>query len=264
MSRQEGVTLFMVLLAAWQTLHARYSGQQEVITGTPIANRNHSEIEDLIGFFANTLALRTDLSGNPTFRELLARVRDVALGAFAHQDLPFEKLVEEIKPERSLSHHPLFQVLFALQNAPAQAIHLSGITVETIPIEGRGSKFDLALFLSEGPEGLDGRLEYNTDLFDETTAARIMGHFQKLLEEVVTNPDAPIGELELLTPAERRQILVEWNNTSAEYPAVSVHELFERQVGRSPDSVAVRFGSGRLSYAELNCRANQLARQPGR
>src|SRR5581483_149401 len=171
LGRSQGVTPFMVLLGALQTLFSRYSGQEEVVIGTPIANRNRAEIENLIGFFANTLALRTNLSGDPTFHELLGRVREVALGAYAHQDLPFEKLVEELRPERSLSYSPLFQVLFAVQNAPTQELKLAGLTLEGIPVQGDGSKFDLALFLTEATDAMYGRLEYNTDLFDESTVA---------------------------------------------------------------------------------------------
>src|SRR6266571_3820567 len=185
LSRREGVTLFMLLLAGLQMLLARYSGQEDIVVGTPIANRNRAEIENLIGFFANTLVLRTNLSGNPTFRELLARVRDVALGAYAHQDLPFDKLVEELNPERSLSHNPLFQVLLAVQNAPKEELRLSGLTLEGIPVRSAGSKFDLALFLTEAPDGVRGRLEYNTDLFEEQTVARMMGHLEHLLVEAV-------------------------------------------------------------------------------
>ncbi len=259
LSRREGVTLFMLLLAGLQMLLARYSGQEDIVVGTPIANRNRAEIENLIGFFANTLVLRTNLSGNPTFRELLARVRDVALGAYAHQDLPFEKLVEELNPERSLSHNPLFQVLLAVQNAPKEELRLSGLTLEGIPVRSAGSKFDLALFLTEAPDGVRGRLEYNTDLFEEQTVARMMGHLEHLLVEAVANPDERISNFELLPEAERGQVLDDWNHTAAEYPNVCVHELFQKQAKKSPESVAVRFGSESLTYAELNARSNRLA-----
>ena len=259
-SRREGVTLFMLVLAAFQGLLARYSGQEEVVVGTPIANRNRAELEDLIGFFANTLALRTSFAGNPTFRELLARVRETALGAYAHPDLPFEKLVEELNPERSLSHSPLFQVLLAVQNAPKEELRLSGLTLQNIPVRATGSKFDLALFLTETADGARGRLEYNTDLFEEQTVARMAGHLQQLLREAAANPDRRISDYELLTESERRQLLLEWNATSTHYPNRCVHELFEEQTRKTPQSVAVQFGSECLTYAELEARSNQLAR----
>ncbi len=259
LGRRESATPFMVLLAGLQTLFARYSGQNDIVVGTPIANRNRAEVENLIGFFANTLALRTNLSGDPSFRELLARVREVALGAYAHQDVPFEKLVEELKPERSLSYSPIFQVLFALQNAPARDLKLAGLTLEGIPVHGEGSKFDLALFLTEGADGTYGRLEYSTDLFDERTVARMMRHFQQLLREVVANPEQRISELELLDTTERQQLLIDWNASEAEYPALCVHELIGQQAHESPHVTAVQFGNESLSYGELDTRSNQLA-----
>ncbi|PYV65120.1 MAG: non-ribosomal peptide synthetase, partial [Acidobacteria bacterium] len=259
LSRREGVTLFMLLLAGLQTLLARYSGQEDIVVGTPIANRNRAEIENLIGFFANTLPLRTNFSDDPTFRELLARVRDLTLGAYAHQDLPFEKLVEELNPERSQSHNPIVQVLFALQNAPMQELRLAGLTVESIATQSEGSKFDLSLFLTEAHNAIQCRLEYNTDLFRESTAARMMAHFQTLLREVVANPEQRVSEYELLTNPERQQVLVEWNDTAADFPAVCIHDLFQQQTIKSPDSVAVRFGNLSMTYAELNHRSNQLA-----
>ena len=182
LSRKEGVTLFMVLLAAFQTLLYRYTGQGDVVVGSPIANRNRSEIEGLIGFFVNTLVLRSDLSGNPSFRELLGRVRKMALEAYEHQDLPFEKLVEELQPERSLSYSPLFQVMFVLQNAPSTELELEGLGVSRLRVGGETAKFDLTLSMHETVEGLSGSLQYNTDLFDDATITRMLGHLQRLLE----------------------------------------------------------------------------------
>src|SRR6266550_1091016 len=207
LGRQESATLFMTLLAGFQALLSRYSGQEDIVVGTPIANRNRAEIEELIGLFANTLVLRTDVSGNPTFRALLGRVKEVALGAYAHQDMPFEKLVEELRPERSLSHNPLFQVLFSLQNAARQDFELPGLKLKP---QGSGTgtaKFDISLFMVERHEGFRGRVEYNTDLFDDATIDRLLGHFQVLLEAAVANPDQPISELRVLAEEERRQVL---------------------------------------------------------
>src|ERR1044072_6359471 len=175
LSRREGVTLYMTLLAALQTLLARYTGQEDIAVGTPIANRRHAEIENLIGFFVNTLVLRTDVSGNPTFRELVQRVRETALGAYTHQDVPFEMLVEVLQPERSLSYTPLFQVLFALQNAPQEKLELSGLTLDLLDIDSGTAHFDLALLLEETEDGLEGVCEYSTDLFDEETIVRLVG-----------------------------------------------------------------------------------------
>jgi aspartate racemase len=261
LSRQEGTTLFVTLLAAFQTLLYRYTGQDDIIVGSPIANRNRSEIEGLIGFFVNTLVLHTDLSGNPSFRELLGRVREVALGAYAHQDLPFEKLVEELQPERDLSHSPLFQVMFVLQNAPAQALELPDLKLNPMEVHNGTAKCDLTLSMVERAEGLQGTWGYNTDLFDFTTIQRVLGHFQTLLEGIVANPGQRIGTLPLLTEAERHQLLIEWNDTQADYPKDScIHQLFEAQVERTPDAVAVVFEDQQLTYRQLNARANQLAR----
>ena len=260
LSRGEGVTLFMTLLAAWQVLLSRYSGQEDIVVGIPIANRNRSEIEGLIGFFANTLALRGDLSGNPSFRELLTRVREVALSAYAHQDLPFEKLVEELRPERSLSHNPLFQVLFALQNTPALDQQIPGLKLRGVGAKVGTAKCDLALFMAEGPQGLMGRLEYNTDIFDASTIDRLANHFQILLQGIVADAEQPIYDLPLLHRSERDQLLVEWNATAADYPrSQCLHQQFEVQVKRAPDAVAGCFEDQSLTYRELNERANRLA-----
>ncbi|MBZ5536434.1 MAG: amino acid adenylation domain-containing protein [Acidobacteriia bacterium] len=260
LARSEGVTLFMLLLAAFQTLLYRYSHQEDVVVGSPIANRNRVEIEPLIGFFVNTLVLRTDLSGNPTFRELLARVREVALGAYSHQDLPFEKLVEELRPERSLSHSPLFQVAFSMENAPGSPLESAGLTLTPLELEWKTSKFDLTLFMHESPTALRGVLEYNTDLFDGSTMGRMLSHFQSLLENLVADPGQRISQPSLLNDAEWQKVVVEWNQTASEYPRDKcIHQLVEAQVERTPDAVAVVYGESGLTYRELNTKANQLA-----
>jgi len=266
LSREEDATLFMTLLAAFQTLLHRYTGQSSISVGTPIANRNRAEIEGLIGFFVNTLVLRTDFSGDPTFRELLGRVREVTLGAYAHQDLPFEMLVEALQPERDMSHTPLFQVMFILQNVPMQGQELPGLTLSQVETHTGTSTFDLTLIMAEGADGLNAALEYNTDLFDAATITRMLGHFQTLLEGIAADPDRRISELPLLTEAERQQLLTEWNDTATDYPQdLCIHQLFEAQAERTPDAVAVVVPpmDGRprqsLTYRELNQRANQLA-----
>ncbi|HEY0735912.1 MAG TPA: amino acid adenylation domain-containing protein, partial [Herpetosiphonaceae bacterium] len=259
LSQREGATLFMTLLAAWQTLLFRYSGQDDILVGSPIANRTRPELEGLIGFFANTLVLRTDLSGDPTFTELLARARQTALEAYAHQDLPFEMLVEAIQPERDLSRTPLFQVMFVLQNTPARTVELPDLTLQLVDAHSGTAKFDLLLSVVEHPNGLACDLEYNTDLFDQTTMAQLLEHFHRLLDGIVANPAQPISSLPLLTDAERRQQLVDWNATAAPYPALAVHQLIEQQAARTPEAVAVVFGAEQLTYRELDRRANQLA-----
>ncbi|MBO3458248.1 non-ribosomal peptide synthetase [Aetokthonos hydrillicola Thurmond2011] len=274
LSQEQGVTLFMTLLAAFQTLLYRYTHQEDIAVGSPIANRNRSEIEEIIGFFVNSLVLRSDLSGNPTFRELLARVREVTLGAYSHQDLPFEKLVEELHPERNLSYHPLFQVVFGLQNSPMSALQLPGLLPSFINIDFKKTRFDLEMHLwkcSEDfrslwggnwkySEGLRGLMVYNTDLFDKATINRMLKHFKTLLSGVVENPAQKIGSLPLLSEEELHQVLVEWNNTQADYPQDKcVHQLFEEKVKQYPDSVAVEFDNKQLTYQELNTCSNKLA-----
>jgi len=260
LSKQEGVTLFMTLLAAFKVLLYRYTQQEDMIVGTPIANRNRTEIEGLIGFFVNTLVLRTSLSNHPTFRELLQQVREVTLGAYAHQDLPFERLVEELQPERNLSHNPLFQVMFILQNASTEVLHLPELTLEQLRAEKNTANFDLTLSLTETEAGLKGDLEYNTDIFDAARINRMLRHFQVLLEGIVTNPEQRLSKLPLLTANEQHQLLVEWNNNQIDYPQhLCIHQLFEAQVEKTPDAVAVVFESVYLTYQEINQRANQLA-----
>jgi amino acid adenylation domain-containing protein len=260
LSQQENVTLFMTLLAAFKVLLYRYTGQNDIVVGSPIANRNRSEIEGLIGFFVNTLVMRTDLSGNPTFRKLLARVRKVTLDAYAHQDLPFEKLVEELQPERDMSRTPIFQVVFVLQNAPTETLNFSGTTLTWLNADSGATRFDLEIHLTEVPEGLSIYVMYNTDLFDGTTIVRLFGHFQNLLEGIVINSEQRLSDLPLLIDSEQHQLLVEWNNTQADYPANKcIHQLFEEQVEKTPDAVAIVFEDQQLTYGQLNERSNQLA-----
>ncbi|MBE8964962.1 amino acid adenylation domain-containing protein [Nostocales cyanobacterium LEGE 12452] len=259
-SQQQGSTLFMTLLAAFQTLLWRYTGSEDIVIGSPIANRNRAEIEGLIGFFVNTLVLRTNFAENPSFEELLKRVREVALGAYAHQDLPFELLVDQLQPERDLSHTPLFQVMFVLQNAPMSALELSGLTLSFLESNSDNAKFDLSLHITETLDGLIGSLEYNTDLFEGSSIQRMVAHLQTLLEGIVANPQQRLSELPLLTESERHQLMVEWNNTEVEYPQqLCIHQLFEAQVEQTPDAVAVIFKDQQLTYRELNTKANKLA-----
>ncbi len=259
LSGRAGVTPFMVLLAVFDVLLWRQTGQADIVVGTPIANRSRNELEGLIGFFTNTLVLRTDVSGNPTFLELVQRVREVCLGAYAHQDVPFEKLVEALEPERKLSRTPLFQVALVMQNTPLTEFRLSGLHVSAMPVESRTSKFDLTLRLSEGQEGWSFTLEYDTDLFDADTIARLAGHFRQLLSAIVACPDQRIGDLPLLTAAERQQLLTHWNDTRRAYPSQQgMHDLVGAQAARTPDAVAVVCGTDRLTYRDLNARANQV------
>jgi len=258
LSRHADATPFMTLLAAFQTLLRRYTNQEDIVLGTPIANRTRRETEDLIGFFVNTLVIRTDLSGNPSFRELLRRVREVALQAYAHQDLPFEKLVEEVKPERSLSHMPLFQVMVVYQNAPEISLMLPSLELQDFNLEGGTAKVDLSLYVGQTAEGMRLTFEYNTDLFNATTIERMSRHFETLLAAAVANPNQRIGALPLLDEVERRQ-LQEWTDTSVVYPHRCIHELFAEQATKTPDAVAVLFEAGKLTFAELDRRANQLA-----
>jgi amino acid adenylation domain-containing protein len=260
LSHQSRVTPFMTLLAMFKVLLYRYTGQRSVVIGTPIANRRRAETAALIGFFANMLVLRTDLSGDPSFRTLLRRICEVALGAYDHQDLPFEKLVEELRPERDLNHTPLFQVAFSLQTRAAEAPPVPGLDVRITEINSGTAKFDLTLNLVETPGGLAGTLVYNTALFDAATIARMAGHFTTLLESIVADPDRRIGDLDLLTAGEQMQLLREWNDTTTDYPRhVCVHQMFETQVAQTPDAVALILDDTALTYQELNQRTNRLA-----
>jgi amino acid adenylation domain-containing protein len=260
LAQEEGATLFMVLLAAFQTLLHRYSGEVDIVVGSPIANRTQAEIEPLIGFFVNTLALRTDLSGNPTFRQLLDRVRTACLGAYDHQVLPFEKLVQELGVPRDLDYPPLFQTLFVFQNAPAPALQLPGLAADRMDTSVGALQYDLNLVQEVGHDGLRVRLGYKTALFEAATMQRLLGHYQTLLEGIVTSAEQRVAELPLLTPAEQRQILVAWNDTQKDYPLhLCSHQLFERQVDLRPNAVAVEFRDQHLTYGQLNSLANQLA-----
>ncbi|MDT5296241.1 MAG: hypothetical protein QOJ76_3121, partial [Acidobacteriota bacterium] len=261
LSRNEGATLYMTLLAAFQVLLSRYTGQQDVVVGTDIANRNRAETEGLIGFFVNQLVLRGDLTGDPTFRELLRQAREVCLGAYAHQDVPFEKLVEELAPERDLSHTPLFQVKLVLQNASEQTLTLPGLELRSLHSGSGAARFDLTVLIGEGTNGkLGGVWTYNTDMFDAETIRHMQAHFERLLEAVAATPGEAISRLRILSGEERAQLVDEWNRTTTEYPRhLCVHELFETQVESTPDAVAVVHKDEQVTYAELNRRANQLA-----
>jgi amino acid adenylation domain-containing protein/thioester reductase-like protein len=259
LSQQEGVTLFMTLLAAFKVLLHRYTQQDDILVGTPIANRNRSEIEGLIGFFVNTLVLRSNLQRNPTFKQLLTQVREVTLGAYAHQDLPFEQLVEELQPERDLSHSSLFQVMFILQNAPTETLYLPDLTLNPLKVESKTANFDLTLSMVETETGLKGGIEYNTDLFDADRISRMIGHFQTLLAGIVVHPDQHLSDLPLLTATEHQQILTSWNSNQISVPQKCIHQLFEAQVEKTPDAVAVVFEKEQLTYRQLNQLANQLA-----
>jgi len=264
LSQKSGVTLFMTLLAALNTLLFRYSGQDDILIGTPTANRNRQEIEPLIGFFVNTLVLRNSLEGNPTFSGLLQQARNVVLEAYANQDVPFEQVVDGLEIERSLSYNPLFQVMFALQNAPLNALKLPNLKAQYLAVENQRIKFDLSLFLeeieTEKGSYLEGFWEYDGDLFTPERITRMVGHFQTLLKGIVANPQQTIGELPLLTESEKQQLLVEWNQTQTSYPDhYCIHQLFEEQVVKTPDAIAVIDGEKSLTYEQLNQKANQLA-----
>jgi amino acid adenylation domain-containing protein len=259
LSQQEGATLFMTLLAAFQVLLYRYTNQDDICVGTTLANRHSRDLESLVGFFVNTAVMRTDLSCNPSFREVLGRVRLVALEAQERSDLPFNLLVEKLQPERNLSHTPLFQVMFVLENAPIDTLELAGLTISRFELAIAAATFDLSLSMRETPQGLIGNFEYNIDLFDAATITRMAGHFETLLTTIVANPQQHLSELPLLSEVERHQLLVEWNNTLAEYPDICIHQLFESQVEQTPNAVAVVFENEQLTYRQLNQRANQLA-----
>ncbi|MBO0783239.1 MAG: AMP-binding protein, partial [Ktedonobacteraceae bacterium] len=258
-SRKEGVTPFMTMAAGFQLLLSRYSGQLDISIGTDVANRNREETEGLIGFFVNQLVLRTDLGGNPSMRELVRRVRDIVLDAYAHQELPFERLVEELQPERDLGRSPLFQVSLSWHNALREDLKLGDLSLQVFVPEIRQAKFDLTLSVGESREGLSGIVEYAIDLFEASTIARLIDHLRLLIERAVSHPDRPLSEIDYLTGEERRQIIEQWNDTSREYPQeLCLHELVERQVECVPDAVAVIFEENFLSYRELDRRANQL------
>jgi amino acid adenylation domain-containing protein/FkbH-like protein len=264
LGRQEGVTLFITLFAAFQVLLSRLTGRKDILVGSPVAGRRHSETESLIGLFINTLVLRGDLSGNPSFKDLLQRTKETSLEAWAHQDLPLEKLVEELRPDRSSSATPLIQAMFALQQTPLMMSTLPGLTVEPISeeVDTATAKFDLTFHVQEVGSTLKAIAEYSTDLFDESSIDRLMQRYQVLLEAIVADPGRPVGQQPLLTGAERQQILVDWNRTESDYPKnATVPQLFEEQVARTPDATAVIFQNQRLSYRVLNARANRVAEE---
>jgi amino acid adenylation domain-containing protein len=261
LARREGATVFMVLLAAWQALLARYTGESDVVVGTPIAGRTQTAVEGLIGLFVNTLALRTDLSGNPSFREAVRRVREATLGAYAHQDLPFEKLVEELGVERSLGHTPLFQVMFAYGERERVQAEIGTLRMEPLAPASEVVRFDLSLQLAGAGDAMGGVLTYRTALFDPATIRRLLGDFGRLLGALAADPESGIARAQLLAGAERQRVLHDWNHTAAEFPRERcVHELFAAQAARTPAAVAVSAGSVRLTYAELDGWANRLAR----
>ncbi len=281
LSQREGVTLFMTLLAGLKVLLHHYTGQEDIIVGTPIANRRRAELEGLIGFFVNSLPIRTNLKGNPTFRELLSRLKEVSLEAFAHQDIPFEKLVEELSPERDPSQNPIFQMMFILQNTPREEKAIAGLTAAGLESDDRAdagsaakrleeasrkpprpsfSRFDLTIDLKEWRGYIFGGIEYNTDLFDDSTVLRLIRHYGTVLGRALQDPDVRISDLSPLTPDERRRLVLEWNETEAAYPdEKTIPDLFEEQAARSAEKVALIHGESFLSYQELSRRANRLA-----
>ena len=260
LSRKQGVTVYTTLLSAFDVLLCRYSNQTDILVGTYSANRNRSELEGLIGFFVNTLVLRTDLAGDPTFRELLARVRQVAIDAFAHQEVPFEKILEAMQVERARSHTPLFQVMMIYQNAAEGRLKLAGLDKSPVTLERTRANFDLTVVIQRRREGLQAMFEYNVALFDRSTVARMGGHFVTLLEDIVTNPEKRISDLRLLTDEEQRRLLVEWSSNKKEYSdEMRIIEAFEEQVRLTPHKVAAVSNDGVITFSELNERANRLA-----
>ena len=258
LSQNEGCTVFMVLMAAFQLLLYRYTQKEDIIIGVPVADRNLPELQKLIGLFLNMVVMRTDLSGNPDFRSLLARVRNVSLEAFAHQDLPFEKLVEVLQPDRDLSRNPLFQIMF--QYSPQGSLNLPGLSVEGIYLDSGTAQFDLSLHLYDTEGGLRGFFEYSTDLFDASTIDRMAGHFQTVLEGIVADPGMRSSDVPMLTDAEREQLLEDFNDTAVDYGLDQcLHQLFEAQVERTPERTALVYENRQLSYRELNTQANRLA-----
>jgi aspartate racemase len=259
LSRGAGATLYMSLLAGFEVLLQRYTGVREISVGTPVAGRSRREVEDLIGLFVNTVVVRNEVKGEESFRELLQRVRRVTLAGYAHEEVPFEKVVERLQPERSLSHSPLFQVVFAWQVSALPELQLSGVTARRRELRSETAKFELTLQLEESDGEVRGWLEYNRDLFAAESMRRLLGHYQRILQAVVEQPERRLAELEWLGESERRQLLAEWNQTRAGYPSdVCIHELFAAEAEAQADAVAVECGAVALSYGELNRRANQV------
>ena len=267
LAREQRASLFMVLQAGLAALLTRMGAGEDLPLGTPIAGRTDHALQSLVGFFVNTLVLRTHTSGNPSFTELLARVRATDLSAYAHQELPFERLVEALNPTRSLSRHPLFQVMLTVLNESPPALQWPELTLEVLPVGLPVAKFDLAWQLTERrspkgqPEGLEGLVEYSVDLFERETVQRLCERLVRLLEAVASDPQQPIGTVQLLSQAEREQVLRLWNQTTHEVPRSTLPQLFEAQVQRTPRATAVIFQEQSLSYTELNQRANQLAHE---
>jgi amino acid adenylation domain-containing protein len=260
LSRRQGATLFMTLLAAFTALLHRYSGQADIVVGCPVANRHRPEIENLIGSFVNTLALHIVIEGHLPFIDFLSRIRSFCLAAFAHQEFPFERLVEELQPERRLNQNPLFQIFFAFQQTPPQDLSLTSLSTEPLEVSSNTSKFDLTLSLAERNRKLVGFFEYTIDLFESSTIERMVENYRTLLEAIVVDPNQTIAALPILTQSERRKILLEWNDTAADYPEDKcIHQLFEEQFERAPEAIAVEFDNQQITYRDLNSRANQLA-----
>jgi len=263
LAKTNGATMFMALLSAFKILMQRYSGQDDIVVGSPIAGRNRAESEALVGFFVNNMVLRTDLSGDPTFLEVLSRVKKMSLSAYAHQDLPFEKLVEELQPDRDLSLPPLFQVLFVFQNAPVEHLEFQDVKLRRVVSKHRTSRFDLTLYMAEkakGPKRLVGVFEYNTDLFEEETIRRMISHLEQILWAIVEKPEIKIANVPLLSAAEFDKLIKRWNETGEEYSdTLCFQQLFEKQVAATPDAVAAEYSSEKITYLQLNKRANQLA-----
>ena len=264
-ARQAGASLFMVLQAGLAALLSRLGAGDDIAVGSPIAGRTDAALDELVGFFVNTLVVRTDTSANPSFTELVARVREAALGAYAHQDVPFEHLVEVLNPARSLAHHPLFQVLLALQNAPEGDFEPAGLEVSEVVVSTGTAKLDLAITLAErrgpdgSPGGLVGAVEYATDLFDPATVETLFARLVRVLEAAVADPDQPVNSIDLLSEEERHRLLLDYNDTAVPVIADCLPARFEAQVAATPQAVAVVFGPTTLTYAQLNARANRLA-----
>lgn len=261
LAKQEDVTFFMLMTAAFNTLLYRYSGQSDISIGTPVAGRNRVELERLIGLFVNTLVLRNDLSGDITFRDLLKRVRKTCLEAYSHQDMPFEKLVEELNPQRDLSINPLFQVMFQLQNAPMPPVRMEGLSIAPIQLDTGAAQVDLSLTLWEEGDGLKGTFEFSLDLFERATIQRLIRHFRRLLDEIMRDCSQPVPDIAIIPDDELKQMLVEWNNTAFDYPRdACIYEMFEAAAAAYPEQTAAFYGNRRISYSELNRNANRLAR----